>query len=54
MAADGEALLGQALAPGEVIDLEVVDHLLACRRAQVHICGPDDPALDRVAVIDGG
>jgi hypothetical protein len=24
-----------------------------CRRAQVHICGPDDPTLDRVAVVDG-
>jgi arginine/lysine/ornithine decarboxylase len=42
------------LAPGEVIGPEVVDHLLACRRAQVHICGPDDPTLDRVAVVDGG
>jgi arginine decarboxylase len=42
-----------ALAPGEVIDPEVVDHLLSCRRAQVHICGPDDPTLDRVAVVDG-
>jgi arginine/lysine/ornithine decarboxylase len=36
-----------ALAPGEVIDPEVVDHLLACRRALVHICGPGDPTLDR-------
>jgi arginine/lysine/ornithine decarboxylase len=42
-----------ALAPGEVIGPEVVDHLLACRRAEVHICGPADPALDRVAVVDG-
>jgi arginine/lysine/ornithine decarboxylase len=42
-----------ALAPGEVIGPEVVDHLLACRRAGVHICGPADPALDRGAVVDG-
>jgi arginine/lysine/ornithine decarboxylase len=42
-----------ALAPGEVIGPEVVDRLLACRRAQVYICGPDDPTLDRVAVVDG-
>ena len=41
------------LAPGEVIGPDVVDHLLACCRAGVHICGPADPALDRVAVVDG-
>jgi arginine/lysine/ornithine decarboxylase len=41
------------LAPGEVIGAEVVDHLLACRRTRVHICGPADPALNRVTVVDG-
>lgn len=41
------------LVPGEVIGPEVVDHLLACRNAGVHICGPADPALDRVAVVTG-
>ena len=40
------------LAPGEVIGHDVVDHLMACRQAQVHICGPRDPTLDRVAVVD--
>jgi arginine/lysine/ornithine decarboxylase len=28
-------------------------NLLACRRAEVHICGPADPTMDRVAVVDG-
>ena len=41
------------LAPGEVIGHDVVDHLMVCRQAQVHICGPADPTLDRVAVVDG-
>ena len=41
------------LAPGEVIGADAVDHLMACRHAQVHICGPADPTLDRVAVVDG-
>ena len=41
------------LAPGEVIGHDVVDHLMTCRQAQVHLCGPADPTLDRVAIVDG-
>jgi lysine decarboxylase len=40
------------LAPGEVIGPDVVAHLLACRHAELHMCGPADPTLDTIAVVD--
>ncbi|MGH2734659.1 MAG: aminotransferase class I/II-fold pyridoxal phosphate-dependent enzyme [Actinomycetota bacterium] len=40
------------LAPGEVIDADAVDYLLACRAAGSHICGPADPRLGSIRIVD--